>query len=113
MVFIQFVQHTVPAAWSKGIEDILKTQQNVDYELLDGQAKADVQISHMTTAINQGVDVIFLQPVDSVGIGPSIKKAREAGISVITLNIDFDRITCRTYRNESLFWGDSDWRENG
>ena len=52
------------------------------------QSKADVQINLMDTAINQGADAIFLQPVDSVGIGPAIKKARAAGIPVITLNID-------------------------
>ena len=88
MAFIQFMPHTVPAAWSKGIEDVLKIQQNVDYQLLDGQGKADVQINLMDTAINQGTDAIFLQPVDSVGVGPAIKKARAAGIPVITLNID-------------------------
>jgi ABC-type sugar transport system substrate-binding protein len=88
MVFIQFMPHTVPAAWSKGIEDVLKVQANVDYQLLDGQAKVDTQITLMDTAINQAVDAIFLQPVDSVAVGPSIKKAKDAGIPVITLNID-------------------------
>jgi ABC-type sugar transport system substrate-binding protein len=42
----------------------------------------------MDTLISQGVNVIFLQPVDSVGVAPSIAKAKRAGISVITLNID-------------------------
>src|SRR5688572_11093539 len=36
MAFIQFMPHTVPAAWSQGIEEVLATQANVDYELLDG-----------------------------------------------------------------------------
>jgi ribose transport system substrate-binding protein len=88
MAFIQFMPHTVPAAWSKGIEDVLTIQQNIDYQLLDGQGKADVQVNLIDTAINQGTDAIFLQPVDSVGVGPAINKARTAGIPVITLNID-------------------------
>jgi ribose transport system substrate-binding protein len=88
MVFIQFMPHTVPAAWSTGIEEVLKVQGNIEYQLLDGQGKADVQISLMDTAIAQGVNAIFLQPVDSVAVGPSIAQAREAGIPVITLNID-------------------------
>ena len=87
-VFIQFTAHTVPAAWSKGIKEVLEQQKDFSYQLLDGQAKADIQISLMNTAINEKVDVIFLQPVDSVGIAPSIKKAKRKGISVITLNID-------------------------
>src|SRR5271165_6134391 len=88
MAFIQWQPHTVPAAWSKGIEEVLKPQQNIDYELLDGQNKVEVQASLMDTLINQGASVIFLQPIDSVALAPSIAKAKRAGISVITLNID-------------------------
>jgi ribose transport system substrate-binding protein len=88
MAFIQFMPHTVPAAWSKGIEGVLRSQDGVDYALLDGQAKVEVQISLMDTLINDGVAAIFLQPVDSVAVGPSIAKAKRAGIPVITLNID-------------------------
>jgi ribose transport system substrate-binding protein len=88
MAFIQWQPHTVPAAWSKGIEEVLKTQQLIDYKLLDGQNKVEVQVSLMDTLINEGMAVIFLQPIDSVALAPSIAKAKRAGISVITLNID-------------------------
>lgn len=88
MAFIQWQPHTVPAAWSKGIEEVLSTQQVVDYELLDGQNKVEVQVSLIETLINQGASVIFLQPIDSVALAPSIAKAKRAGIAVITLNID-------------------------
>lgn len=88
MAFIQWQPHTVPAAWSKGIEEVLKTQQLIDYKLLDGQNKVEVQVSLMDTLINDGTSVIFLQPIDSVALAPSIAKAKRAGISVITLNID-------------------------
>ncbi len=88
MAFIQFLPHTVPAAWSKGIEDVLDSQPNVAYQLLDGQAKAEIQVSLMDTLINNGTRVIFLQPVDSVALAPSIARAKREGIAVITLNID-------------------------
>jgi ribose transport system substrate-binding protein len=88
MAFIQWQPHTVPAAWSKGIEEVLKPQQVIDYQLLDGQNKVDVQATLMDTLINQGAAVIFLQPIDSVALAPSIAKAKRAGIAVITLNID-------------------------
>jgi hypothetical protein len=52
MAFIQWQPHTVPAAWSKGIEEVLKPQQVIDYELLDGQNKVEVQASLMDTLIN-------------------------------------------------------------
>lgn len=88
MAFIQFLPHTVPAAWSKGIEEVLNNQPNIEYQLLDGQAKAEVQISQMDTLINSGTSVIFLQPVDSVALAPSVARAKRKGVSVITLNIN-------------------------
>lgn len=88
IAFIQWQPHTVPAAWSKGIEEVLKDQPSVAYRLLDGQNKVEVQVSLMDTLINEGASVIFLQPIDSVALAPSINKAKKAGISVITLNID-------------------------
>jgi ABC-type sugar transport system substrate-binding protein len=86
--FIQYLPHTVPEAWSKGLAEVFATQGNVDYELLDGQAKPDVQITLADAALSKGVDVLYLQPVDGVAIGPAIRKANEAGVPVITLNID-------------------------
>jgi len=88
MAFIQYQPHTVSTAWAKGIQEVLSIQPDTTFQLLDGQAKADVQISLMDTVINDGVNVIFVQPVDSVGIAPSIKKAGKKGIPVFTLNID-------------------------
>jgi len=88
MVFISYTSDTVASAWSQGIAEVLATQQIIDYNLLDGQGKVDVQISLMDTAVTQGVDAIFLQPVDSVAVGPSIQSALDAGIPVLTLNID-------------------------
>jgi ribose transport system substrate-binding protein len=87
-VFIQYQPHTVSTAWAKGIQEVLSIQTGAAFQLLDGQAKADVQISLMETAINDGVSVIFIQPVDSVALAPSIKKAKRANIPVISLNID-------------------------
>jgi ABC-type sugar transport system substrate-binding protein len=88
MAFIQYQPHTVSTAWAKGIQEVLSVQPGSTFQLLDGQAKADVQLSLMDTVINDKVHVIFVQPVDSVGLAPSIKKATRAGIPVITLNID-------------------------
>jgi ribose transport system substrate-binding protein len=88
MAFIQYQPHTVSTAWAKGIQDVLSIQPGATFQLLDGQAKADVQLSLMDTVINAKVHAIFVQPVDSVGLAPSIKKATRAGIPVITLNID-------------------------
>lgn len=88
IVWIQYMPHTVQNAWGVGIEAVTSIQGNVEYQLLDGQAKPDVQISLFDTVINEGVDVIIAAPTDSVALGPSFTKAREAGIPVMTLNTD-------------------------
>lgn len=86
--FIQWQPNQVSSAWSQGIAEVIGIQDGADYQLLDGQAKVDVQLTLMDTAISSGINVIFLQPGDSVAVGSSIKKAKRAGIPVITLNID-------------------------
>ena len=58
MAFIQWQPHTVPGAWSEGIEEVLKTQQTIDYELLNGQNKVEVQVSLIETLVEQGASVI-------------------------------------------------------
>ena len=72
----------------QGDREVLKPQQVIDYELLDGQNKVEVQASLMDALISTGASAIFLQPIDSVALAPSIAKAKRAGIAVITLNID-------------------------
>jgi ABC-type sugar transport system substrate-binding protein len=70
------------------MKEVADNQKNIDFQVQDGQNKADNQITLMNTGIAGGVDCIFLQPADSVALAPSIRKARNAGIPVITLNID-------------------------
>jgi ribose transport system substrate-binding protein len=42
----------------------------------------------MNRLIDDGTSVIFLQPIDPVALAPAIARARRAGLSIITLNID-------------------------
>jgi len=58
----------------------------VEYESLNQQDSAE-QIGHMEDAIADGVDVIILAPADSFGCAAVIKKAYDAGIPVVILNI--------------------------
>jgi ribose transport system substrate-binding protein len=88
MAFIQWQPHTVPAAWSKGIEEVLKTQQTIDYELLDGQNKVEVQVSLIETLVGQGRLGDIPAADRQRGARALDAKAKRAGTSVITLNID-------------------------
>lgn len=88
MVWIQIQPQATSTAWGQGMQEVAANQKNVEFQVLDGQNSAATQINLMNTAITQKVDAIFLQPADSVGLAPSIKAAKKAGIPVITLNID-------------------------
>jgi len=72
---------------------ILRTQmmQELDVQGMKGQfsdAKGDValQVQQVDDFINQGVDAIILNPVDTQGVLPMINAAKKAGIPLIFVN---------------------------
>lgn len=72
---------------------ILKGQMETELknEQLDGQfvdAKGDValQVQQVDDFINQGVDAIILNPVDTQGVLPMMTAAKKAGIPLIFVN---------------------------
>lgn len=72
---------------------ILRTQMVGEIKTLkmDGQfvdAKGDValQVQQVDDFINQGVDAIILNPVDTQGVQPMIKAAQSAGIPLVFVN---------------------------
>ncbi|WP_461204885.1 sugar ABC transporter substrate-binding protein [Clostridium sp. DL1XJH146] len=80
--------HSVPMAWSEGIEKELAYFENVTYQSFDGEGKAEVQETLMQDLINQEYDVIVLQALDAAALSAVTTQAEEAGIFVITLNLD-------------------------
>ena len=53
----------------------------------DGQQEIGTQTNVMDDLIQKQVDLIVLNAVDSSGIGPSVKRAREAGIPVVAVDV--------------------------
>ena len=80
--------HTVPMAWSAGIEEELANFPNVEYTAFDGEGTAEAQLRLMDELINQEYDVIFLQANDGAALTEAVREAEEYGIYVITLNLD-------------------------
>jgi len=80
--------HTVPMAWSAGIEGELANFPNVEYTAFDGEGTAEAQLKLMDELINQEYDVIFLQANDGAALTEAVREAEEYGIYVITLNLD-------------------------
>ncbi len=93
---IGFIEHsfgtTVPIAWQEGMERELSYYQNVEFKAFDGEASAETQVSIMEDLINQEYNLIFLQCVDAAALADAVKSAEEAGIYVITMNLDANTI---------------------
>lgn len=75
-------------AWGAGIDRELKAQGNIPLQALDAMMKAETQVTMMDDFINQGYQLIILQPIDAAALTASVKKAESRGIPVITLNTD-------------------------
>jgi ribose transport system substrate-binding protein len=91
---IAFIPYTigdsVGAAWGDGIERELSVFPNVTFRRFDGKASAETEVQIMTELINQKFDAIILQSADSAALAASVRQAEDAGIPVITLNLDAD-----------------------
>jgi ABC-type sugar transport system substrate-binding protein len=75
-------------AWGVGIDNALKAAGNAPAVALDAQMKAEIQVTMMDDLINQGCNLIIIQPIDAAALTASVKKAESKGIPVITLNTD-------------------------
>jgi ribose transport system substrate-binding protein len=58
---------------------------------MNSETDIDTQISAMENFITQKVDLIVLAPADSVGLVPSVKKAADAGITVVNFDVTLDK----------------------
>ena len=111
------------SAWADGIGASLLTQQHPFYiELADAmkaEAKAQnvplevaianqdlsKQLADIEDMIVKGVNVLVISPVDSKGVLPAIKKAQDAGIKVITVDIPAEGIEVLSYVGTDNFKG--------
>ncbi|HUM82388.1 MAG TPA: sugar ABC transporter substrate-binding protein [Lachnospiraceae bacterium] len=79
-------------AWLEGIQRECASWSNIDVQSFNGESSAETQVQIMSDVINQKFDAIILQCSDGTALAPSVKQAEEAGIPVITLNLDADTI---------------------
>jgi len=70
---------------NNGIKDVVEANGDMVIAL-DPALNSDKQISQIKDLISQGVDAIFVTPVDWKGIRPALEAAKKAGIPII--NID-------------------------
>ena len=70
----------------QGVQKIAKAD-NVDLHWASADFQVAKQAAQMRDFINEHVDAIVIDPVDSAALAPQIKQAQEAGIKVIGTNV--------------------------
>lgn len=68
-----------------GVEEAAQ-KQGMDVVVVDAQNDAAKQINDVEDLIQQGVDVLLINPTDSSGISTAVQSANSIGIPVITLD---------------------------
>ena len=83
--------------WQRDRDVFVSTAKELGAEVIVQNANGDVQkqISQIEYFIEKKVDVIVIVPIDATSLGPSIKKAKDVGIKIISydrlvLNADID-----------------------
>lgn len=70
----------------EGVQEMAAQLGNVELVEVDGQGKAENQISQVENFIAQGVDGIILNPYDADGCAPAVTAAVDAGIPIVVVN---------------------------
>jgi ribose transport system substrate-binding protein len=70
---------------SEGAKSVSK-DLGVELVIIDAQDDASKQASDVEDLIQQGVDLLLINPVDSSAVGASVESANAAGVPVITVD---------------------------
>ena len=82
----------VNQAWLEGIERECAYYDNITVQGFDAKSSAEEQVKIMSEIITQKYDAIILQASDNSALAASVTEAEEAGIPVITINMDVDSV---------------------
>jgi ribose transport system substrate-binding protein len=74
------------ASMSNGVE--AKAEElGATFTAQDGRQDLGAQNDQIDAFIQQGIDVLLINAVDSEGIGPAVQRARDAGITVVAVDV--------------------------
>lgn len=74
---------------ANGVEEYAKSL-GMEVEITNGNQDIAVQISQVENFIEKGVDIIIVSPVSDTGLEDAVKKATDAGITVVAANQNFE-----------------------
>ncbi len=71
-------------------DEVMATYDTVTINFFDAGFDPNTQITLINECITQGYDAIVMECADSTAVGPVIAEAEEAGVNVITVNLNTD-----------------------
>ncbi|MGW9402822.1 ABC transporter substrate-binding protein [Arthrobacter sp. NPDC055585] len=74
------------ASMKNGVESAAE-ELGATFTAQDGRQDLAVQNDQIDAFIQQGIDVLLINAVDSEGIGPAVQRARDAGITVVAVDV--------------------------
>ncbi len=74
---------------ANGVEEYAKSL-GYEVEITNGNQDIAAQISQVENFIEKGVDIIIISPVSDTGLEDVVKRATEAGITVVAANQNFE-----------------------
>ncbi|CCH86909.1 ABC transporter; periplasmic subunit, sugar-binding protein [Modestobacter italicus] len=86
-LMLQDISNPFFASMQKSMEDAAK-EQGFDLNVQDGRQDLGTQNDQIDTFIQQGMDLILLNAVDSSGIASAVARAQAAGITVVAVDVD-------------------------
>jgi ABC-type sugar transport system substrate-binding protein len=93
-VKIAYVAHDIGTpvnqAWFDGMKREIADYPNITLQGFDGKSSAENQVKIMDEIVTQKYNAVILQASDNAALAPAVTKAEQAGIPVITLNLDVD-----------------------
>lgn len=81
--------HGWMAAINSSAKEAAARYEDIDLRVAEGTNDPSLQISHIETFINDGVDAIVLLPTDGAALTEVAIKAMEAGIPVVNVDREF------------------------
>lgn len=77
------------AAINSSAQEAAAAYEDIDLRVAEGTNDASLQISHIETFINDGVDAIVLLPTDGAALTEIAIRAMQAGIPVVNVDREF------------------------
>lgn len=86
-LMLQDISNPFFASMQNSLQETAEAE-GIQLNVQDGRQDLAVQSSQIDTFIQQGVDLIIINAVDSEGIGSAVQRAKDAGITVVAVDVD-------------------------